>query len=179
MVELLWRKFNNRRQLCVCVGLVPEPCDSGQSQIDQGISKHGKPTGTHPARPDGLVLAAIAARQCVGAMVQRAYARQRTQSPRTASLFDGPVIHMDETVVQLLKERDRSPTSQSYYMWIHTGGPPKRPVVVFDSRVVLSCSNVTHLHGTVAGEIVAPLQEREGRIRHGKAWIVRFDWDVQ
>jgi transposase len=46
-------------------------------------------------------------------------------------LFNASVIHMDETVVQVLKERDRSPTSQSY-MWVQTGGPPERPVVVFD-----------------------------------------------
>jgi transposase len=46
-------------------------------------------------------------------------------------LFNASVIHMDETVVQVLKERDRSPSSQSY-MWVQTGGPPERPVVVFD-----------------------------------------------
>src|ERR1700682_491324 len=46
-------------------------------------------------------------------------------------LFDGPVIHMDETVVQVLKAPGKSPTSQSY-MWVQTGGPPGRPVVVFD-----------------------------------------------
>ena len=46
-------------------------------------------------------------------------------------LFNASVIHMDETVVQVLKERDRSPSSQSY-MWVQTGGPLERPVVVFD-----------------------------------------------
>jgi len=46
-------------------------------------------------------------------------------------LFNASVIHMDETVVQVLKERDRSACSQSY-MWVQTGGPPERPVVVFD-----------------------------------------------
>src|ERR1700692_1591989 len=46
-------------------------------------------------------------------------------------LFNASVIHMDETVVQVLKERDRSATSQSY-MWVQTGGPPERPVGVFD-----------------------------------------------
>jgi transposase len=46
-------------------------------------------------------------------------------------LFNATVLHMDETVVQVLKERDRSPASQSY-MWVQTGGPPERPVVVFD-----------------------------------------------
>ena len=46
-------------------------------------------------------------------------------------LFNATVIHMDETVVQVLKERDRSPTSHSY-MWVQTGGPPDRPVVIYD-----------------------------------------------
>ncbi|WP_235091697.1 IS110 family transposase, partial [Mycetohabitans sp. B3] len=41
MLELFWREFGNRRQLGACVGLVPQPYDSGQSRIDQGISKQG------------------------------------------------------------------------------------------------------------------------------------------
>ncbi len=41
MLELFWRQFGNRRQLGACVGLVPQPYDSGQSRIDQGISKQG------------------------------------------------------------------------------------------------------------------------------------------
>jgi transposase len=39
--ELFWRKFNNRREVGACVGLVPQPYDSGQSRVDQGISKQG------------------------------------------------------------------------------------------------------------------------------------------
>ena len=46
-------------------------------------------------------------------------------------LLDGSLIHMDETVVQVLKEKDRSPTSNSY-MWVQTGGPPDTPVVLYD-----------------------------------------------
>jgi len=46
-------------------------------------------------------------------------------------LLDASLIHMDETVVQVLKEKDRSPTSNSY-MWVQTGGPPERPVVLYD-----------------------------------------------
>jgi transposase len=40
-LELFWREFSNRRQVCACVGLVPQPYDSGESQVDQGISKQG------------------------------------------------------------------------------------------------------------------------------------------
>jgi transposase len=34
-----WRRFENRRQVAGCVGLTPTPYDSGNSQIEQGISK--------------------------------------------------------------------------------------------------------------------------------------------
>ena len=47
------------------------------------------------------------------------------------ALFEAPFIHMDETVVQVLKEKGKSPTSQSY-MWVQTGGPPGKPVVIYD-----------------------------------------------
>jgi len=40
-LELFWREFGNRRQVGACVGLVPQPYDSGESQVDQGISKQG------------------------------------------------------------------------------------------------------------------------------------------
>jgi len=47
------------------------------------------------------------------------------------ALFDGRFIHMDETVVQVLKEIDKRPTSNSY-MWVQVGGPPGKPVVIYD-----------------------------------------------
>ena len=47
------------------------------------------------------------------------------------ALFDGKFIHMDETVVQVLKEKGKAPTSNSY-MWVQSGGPPGRPVVIYD-----------------------------------------------
>jgi transposase len=47
------------------------------------------------------------------------------------ALFDSPIMHMDETVVQVLKEEGKLPTSQSY-MWVRAGGPPDKPVVIFD-----------------------------------------------
>jgi hypothetical protein len=47
------------------------------------------------------------------------------------TLLDGTLLHIDETVVQVLKEKDRKPTSQSY-MWVQAGGPPGKPVVIYD-----------------------------------------------
>ena len=41
VLELFWRHFDNRRQVGSCVGLVPQPYDSGASRVDQGISKQG------------------------------------------------------------------------------------------------------------------------------------------
>jgi transposase len=46
-------------------------------------------------------------------------------------LLEGAVIHIDETVVQVLKEKGKKPTSNSY-MWVQTGGPPGKAVVIFD-----------------------------------------------
>ena len=46
-------------------------------------------------------------------------------------LLECAFIHVDETVVQVLKEPHRKPTSQSY-MWVQTGGPPGRSVVIYD-----------------------------------------------
>jgi transposase len=39
--ELFWRRFHNQKQVGSCVGLVPQPYDSGTTRIDQGISKQG------------------------------------------------------------------------------------------------------------------------------------------
>lgn len=41
VLELFWRNFQDRRQVGACVGLVPQPFDSGNSHSDQGISKQG------------------------------------------------------------------------------------------------------------------------------------------
>jgi transposase len=41
VLELFWRRFDNARQVGSCVGLTPQPYNSGQSRADQGISKQG------------------------------------------------------------------------------------------------------------------------------------------
>lgn len=41
VLELYWRDFDNRRQVGACIGLAPQPYDSGESRVDQGISKQG------------------------------------------------------------------------------------------------------------------------------------------
>jgi transposase len=51
------------------------------------------------------------------------------------AMLDSCVIHMDETVVQVLKapkhQPDKAPTANSY-MWVQTGGPPGKPVTLYD-----------------------------------------------
>ena len=47
------------------------------------------------------------------------------------TLLDYPVLHCDETRLQVLNEPGRDPTAQSW-MWVQSGGPPEKPVVLFD-----------------------------------------------
>ena len=44
-------------------------------------------------------------------------------------LLSGPLVNIDETPVQVLKEPGRSNTSKSY-MWVFKGGPPDKPVLI-------------------------------------------------
>lgn len=46
-------------------------------------------------------------------------------------LLESRVIHCDETRVQVLKETGLQPGSQCW-MWVQTGGPPDKPVILFD-----------------------------------------------
>ena len=46
-------------------------------------------------------------------------------------LLSGPLINMDETTIQVLKESGRDPTTKSY-MWVLRGGAPDHPGVFFE-----------------------------------------------
>ena len=46
-------------------------------------------------------------------------------------LYEGPVLHLDETRFQVLGEADRENTQKSY-MYVYKGGPPGKPVVWYD-----------------------------------------------
>lgn len=65
------------------------------------------------------------------AIIKLAQTLQPLHNLARDALLDSPVIYMDETTVQVLKEPGRSPTSTSY-MWVQRGGPPGKPVVLFD-----------------------------------------------
>jgi len=46
-------------------------------------------------------------------------------------LLEYDIIQMDETTVQVLKEPDKKAQSKSY-IWLQRGGPPDKPVVLYD-----------------------------------------------
>ncbi len=60
-----------------------------------------------------------------GALVQPMINLMREQ------LLSYPVLAMDETRIQVLKEPGRAAQSQSY-LWVQRGGPPHRPIVLYD-----------------------------------------------
>ncbi|MBV6274488.1 IS66 family transposase, partial [Alcaligenaceae bacterium CGII-47] len=63
--------------------------------------------------------------------IQVAQALQPIANLMRDALLDSTLIHMDETTVQVLKEPGKAASSKSY-MWVQRGGPPGKPVVMFD-----------------------------------------------
>lgn len=47
------------------------------------------------------------------------------------SVLEYGIVQMDETTVQVLKEKNKAASSKSY-MWVQRGGPPDKPVILFD-----------------------------------------------
>ena len=64
-----------------------------------------------------------------------------------ALLYQGPVLHIDETRLQVLQEPGREATQQSF-MWVYRGGPPNQPVIWFQYAETRS--------GTVPREFLFP-----------------------
>jgi transposase len=50
------------------------------------------------------------------------------------TIKNGPVIQMDETQVQVMGEEGRLDTQKSW-MWLARGGPPGKPVVLYEYRI--------------------------------------------
>lgn len=61
-----------------------------------------------------------------------------------------PIIAMDETRIQVLKEPGKSPQSQSY-LWVQRGGPPDRPILLYDYDPTRSQDVPKRLLGDYAG----------------------------
>jgi len=83
----------------------------------------------------------------------------------------GPIVNMDETTVQVLREPDRANTTKST-MWVARGGTPEKPVVVFRYHPTRAGSVAEEILGAFQGYLQTDgysgyeaLGEREG-LRH-------------
>ena len=63
-------------------------------------------------------------------MIAAATACQALMEALLDKLRCGPILQIDETTVQVLKEQERANTDTSY-VWVARGGPPDEPVVVY------------------------------------------------
>lgn len=69
-------------------------------------------------------------------MIKAGHLLQPLISTLEKTLLSCPVMHCDETTLQVLNEKEKAPTSKSY-MWVRVGGPSTQPVRLFhyaDSR---------------------------------------------
>lgn len=65
-------------------------------------------------------------------MIKAALALQPVYEALVAKLMKTDYIHIDETSLQVLKEKDRSPSNKSYVWARRTGNPKDPPIVVFN-----------------------------------------------
>ena len=85
----------------------------------------------------------------------------------------GPVINMDETSVQVLKEPGRANTTTSF-MWLARGGPPGKPAVIFQYHPSRAGSIAREILGDYQGYVQTDgylgyesLGDREGVVHLG------------
>jgi len=67
-------------------------------------------------------------------------------------LLSYDILHMDETTVQVLAEPNKKAQSKSY-LWVQRGGPPDKPVILFDYDVGRSQSVPLRLLAGFTGTI--------------------------
>lgn len=90
-------------------------------------------------------------------------------------LQQAPLIHMDETTLQVNAEPDRNASATSY-MWVQRGGPPGQQVVLFDYAVSRAGRVPVRLLGDYAGRLVTDGYEgyaevvRKNGIIHAGCW---------
>ena len=86
-----------------------------------------------------------------------------------------PVLQMDETTLQVLKEEGRAASSQSY-LWVQRGGPPEQPVILFNYSPSRSQAVADQLlqgfSGTVQtdGYSAYPAVCAKNGLRHAGCW---------
>lgn len=90
-------------------------------------------------------------------------------------LLQAPLIHMDETTLQVNTEADRAASATSY-MWLQRGGPPGQQVVLFDYDASRAGRVPVRLLGDYAGRLVTDGYEgyaevvRDNGITHAGCW---------
>ncbi|XKE44618.1 IS66 family transposase [Halomonas organivorans] len=90
-------------------------------------------------------------------------------------LLQAPLIHMDETTLQVNAEADR-PASSTSYMWLQRGGPPGQQVVLFDYDASRAGRVPVRLLGDYAGRLITDGYEgyaevvRRNGITHAGCW---------
>jgi transposase len=84
-----------------------------------------------------------------GWMIRAAKACEPLIDRIVAEIRSGPIVNMDETTVQVLREPGRANTAKSY-MWVARGGTPGKPVVLFRYHPTRA--------GSVAAEILGDFQ---------------------
>lgn len=77
---------------------------------------------------------------------------QKLLSLLKQDILSGPLVNMDETTLQVLKEKGRSPTSKSY-MWVLCGGAPKKPGIYFHYSPTRASSVAQGLLDTYRGVV--------------------------
>jgi len=87
----------------------------------------------------------------------------------------GPLINIDETPVQVLKEPGRSNTTKSY-MWVFRGGPPEKPALIYQYHPSRSgdvpIAFLENYSGYIQSDGYAGYDrlERSGQISHVGCW---------
>lgn len=90
-------------------------------------------------------------------------------------LLNAPLIHMDETTLQVNQETDRSASATSY-MWVQRGGPPGQHVVLFDYASSRAGRVPIELLDDYAGRLLTDGYEgyaevvRQNGITHAGCW---------
>lgn len=62
--------------------------------------------------------------------IKAAAACEQLETLLWKEILKAPVIQVDETKVQVLRERNRKNTTLSY-MWVFRGGPPEKPIIIY------------------------------------------------
>ncbi|NYS61241.1 IS66 family transposase [Vreelandella salicampi] len=90
-------------------------------------------------------------------------------------LLTAPLIHMDETTLQVNQEADRKASATSY-MWVQRGGPPGQQVVLFDYDASRAGRVPVRLLSDYAGRLITDGYEgyaevvRRNGITHAGCW---------